>query len=35
MKKIFLILLSLSFFSQQSYAVTLSEALLEAYKNNP
>jgi len=34
MKKIF-ILLSLSLFSQQSYAVTLSEALLEAYKNNP
>jgi len=35
MKKIFLILLSLSLFNQQSYAVTLSEALLEAYKNNP
>ncbi len=35
MKKIFIILLSLSLFSQQSYAVTLSEALLEAYKNNP
>ena len=35
MKKIFLILLSLSLFSQQSYAITLSEALLEAYKNNP
>jgi outer membrane protein len=35
MKKIFLILLSLSLFSQQSYAVTLSEALLQAYKNNP
>ena len=34
MKKIF-ILLSLSLFNQQSYAVTLSEALLEAYKNNP
>ncbi len=35
MKKIFLVLLSLSLFSQQSYAVTLSEALLEAYNNNP
>jgi outer membrane protein len=35
MKKIFLILLSLSLFGQQSYAITLSEALLEAYKNNP
>ncbi len=35
MKKIFVILLSLSLFSQPSYAVTLSEALLEAYKNNP
>jgi len=35
MKKIFLILLSLSLFSQQSYSITLSEALLEAYKNNP
>ena len=35
MKKIFIILLSLSLFSQPSYAVTLSEALLEAYKNNP
>ena len=34
MKKIF-ILLSLSLFSQQSHAATLSEALLEAYKNNP
>jgi outer membrane protein len=35
MKKIFIILLSLILFSQPSYAVTLSEALLEAYKNNP
>ena len=35
MKKIILILLSLILFSQQSYAVTLAEALLEAYKNNP
>jgi outer membrane protein len=35
MKKIFIMLLSLSIFSQPSYAVTLSEALLEAYKNNP
>jgi len=35
MKKIILILLSLILSSQQSYSVTLSEALLEAYKNNP
>jgi len=35
MKKIISILLSLILFSQQSYAVTLTEALLEAYKNNP
>jgi len=34
MKKILLILLSLNLFSQQSYAITLSEALLQTYKNN-
>jgi len=35
MKKIFLILLSLSLLGQQSYAVTLSGAMLQAYVNNP
>ena len=35
MKKIFLILLFTLLLNQQAIAVTLSEALLEAYKNNP
>ena len=35
MKKIFLILLTLIFINQKVFAVTLSEALLEAYINNP
>ena len=34
MKKIFLILLSIILFNQQAFAVTLSEALLEAFNNN-
>ena len=34
MKKIFILLLSLIFFNQQCYAVTLSEALIQAYNNN-
>ena len=34
MKKIFLILLSITLFNQQAFAVTLSEALLEAFNNN-
>ena len=35
MKKIFLILLSLSLLNQKVFAITLSEALLQAYTNNP
>jgi outer membrane protein len=35
MKKILLILLTLIFINQKAFAVTLSEALLEAYINNP
>ena len=35
MKKILLILFSLIIFNQKVLAVTLSEALLEAYINNP
>ena len=35
MKKIFLILLSIVFFNQQVFAVTLFEALTQTYKNNP
>ena len=35
MKKILLTLLVLSIFNQKAFATTLSEALLEAYKNNP
>jgi len=35
MKKILLILLTLIFFNQKAFAVTLSEALLQAYVNNP
>jgi len=35
MKKIFIILLSLILFNQQALAITLSEALLQAYNNNP
>ena len=35
MKKILLILLTLIFVNQKAFAVTLSEALLEAYINNP
>jgi len=34
-KKILLILFSVTFLSQQAFAVTLSEALLQAYINNP
>ena len=34
-KKIFLILLSIVFFNGNSFAVTLSEALLQAYNQNP
>ena len=34
MKKIFLILVSITLFNQQAFAVTLSEALLEAFNNN-
>ena len=34
-KKIFLILLSIIFVNQNAFAVTLSEALLQAYINNP
>ena len=35
MKKIILILISLVFFIPKVFAVTLSEALTQAYKNNP
>ncbi len=35
MKKIILILISLVFFIPKVFAVTLSEALIQAYKNNP
>jgi outer membrane protein len=35
MKKIFLILFLIIFFNQNSFATTLSEALLQAYINNP
>ena len=35
MKKLFLILIFIIFTNQQLFAVTLSEALLQAYKNNP
>ena len=35
MKKIILIIISLIFFIPKVFAVTLSEALLQAYKNNP
>ena len=35
MKKIFIIILTLVLFSSNAIAVTLSEALLQAYKNNP
>ena len=35
MKKIILILFSVLFLNQQVLAVTLSEALTEAYNNNP
>ena len=35
MKKIFLILLSLVFFNKNVFAVTLSQALLQAYNENP
>ena len=35
MKKIFLILLVITFFEKDVFAINLSEALLQAYKNNP
>ena len=35
MKKIFLLLLSLVLLNQKAFAVSLSEAMLEAYLNNP
>ena len=35
MKKIFLILLSMTFFNGNVFAVTLSQALLQAYNENP
>jgi len=35
MKKIFLILLSMTFFNGNAFAVTLSQALLQAYNENP
>ena len=35
MKKIFLILLSMTFYSENVFAVTLSQALLQAYNENP
>ena len=35
MKKIFLILLSMTFFNVNAFAVTLSQALLQAYNENP
>ena len=35
MKKIFLILLSVAFFNGNVFALTLSEALLQAYNENP
>tara|TARA_B110001450_G_scaffold135261_1_gene126992 strand:+ start:122 stop:1417 length:1296 start_codon:yes stop_codon:yes gene_type:complete len=35
MKRIFLILLTVIFINQNAFAVTLSEALLQAYNNNP
>ena len=35
MKKIFLILLFVVFFNENVFAVTLSQALLQAYKENP
>ena len=35
MKKIFLILIALVLINQNVFAVTLSEALLKAYTNNP
>ena len=34
-KKIFLILITVIFINQNAFALTLSEALLQAYKNNP
>ena len=35
MKKVILIIISLVFFIPKVFAVTLSEALSQAYKNNP
>ena len=35
MKKAILIIISLIFFVPQVYAITLTEALTQAYKNNP
>ena len=35
MKKIFLIVFFLISLNQQTFAITLSQALLQAYKNNP
>ena len=35
MKKAILIIISLIFFMPQVYAITLTEALTQAYKNNP
>ena len=35
MKKIFLILMSVTFFNVNVFAVTLSDALLQAYNENP
>ena len=35
MKKIFLILLSVAFFNENVFAITLSQALLQAYNENP
>jgi len=35
MKKIFLILLSMTFFNENVFAITLSQALLQAYNENP
>ena len=35
MKKILIILLSVYFFSSSAFAINLSQALKEAYQNNP
>ena len=35
MKKVFIIFLSIILLNQKAFAITLSEALLQAYKNNP